>query len=240
ILRRAAQKDRRSEPADRWPLRSCGDFLEKIFMNNSKISLSRSLRINRSPRVLALLLLFASPALTQTKAPHSSAVATSSEQRTELGLQAARQNPLQLRHFLLGMPKGADLHNHLSGAVYAESWIRAAAEDHLCVDIAKLAFAKPQGSSSSGTEQACGDGKVPAADAYKDQHLFDALVDAFSMRGFVPSPGVTGHDHFFDAFSKFAGTDHRHLGEWIDEVATRAAAQNEQYLELMHTPDFGR
>jgi len=49
---------------------------------------------------------------------------------------------------------------------------------------------------------------------------------------------VTGHDHFFDTFAKFGGTDHRHLGEWIDEVATRAAAQNEQYLELMHTPDF--
>jgi len=229
----------RKNPIVPWPLRSCGDFLEKIFMNNSKISLSRSLRFSRSPRVLVLLLLFASPALTQTKAPHSSAVATSSEQRTELGLQAARQNPLQLRHFLLGMPKGADLHNHLSGAVYAESWIRAAAEDHLCVDTAKLAFAKPQSSRGSGGEQpVCGDGKVPAADAYKDQHLFDALVDAFSMRGFVPSPGVTGHDHFFDTFSKFGGTDHRHLGEWIDEVATHADAQNEQYLELMHTPDF--
>ncbi len=177
--------------------------------------------------------------MTQTKAPHSSAVATSSEQRTELELQAARQNPLQLRHFLLGMPKGADLHNHLSGAVYAESWIRAAAEDHLCVDAAKLSFSKPQPSSGSGAEQpACGDGKVPAATAYKDQRLFDALVDAFSMRGFVPSPGVTGHDHFFDTFSKFGGTDHRHLGEWIDEIATRAAGQNEQYLELMHTPDF--
>ncbi len=229
----------RKNPIVPWPLRSCGDFLEKIFMNNSKISLSRSLRFSRSPRVLVLLLLFASPALTQTKAPHSSAVATSSEQRTELGLQAARQNPLQLRHFLLGMPKGADLHNHLSGAVYAESWIRAAAEDHLCVDIAKLAFAKPQSSRGSGADQpVCGDDRVPAAGAYKDQHLFDALVDAFSMRGFVPSPGVTGHDHFFDTFSKFGGTDHRHLGEWIDEIATRADAQNEQYLELMHTPDF--
>src|SRR5438046_860921 len=58
------------------------------------------------------------------------------------------------------------------------------------------------------------------------------------MSGVVPSPGVTGHDHFFDTFAKFGGTDHRHVGEWIDEVATRAAAQNEQYLELMHTPDF--
>ena len=29
------------------------------------------------------------------------------------------------------------------------------------------------------------------------------------------------------------------LGEWLDEIATRAAAQNEQYLEIMNTPSFG-
>src|SRR5437879_3897566 len=213
-------------------------FLEKTCMKNLKINLSRSRSFSRSSRVLVLLLLLASPSLAQTKAPHSSAVPASSEQRTELGLHAARQPLLLLRPDLLGVQQGSACRAESDGAVYAESWIRAAAEDHLCVDIAKLAFAKPQGSSSSGTEQPCGDRKVPAADAYKDQHLFDALVDAFSMRGFVPSPGATAHDHFFDAFSKFGGTDHRHLGEWIDEIATRAAAQNEQYLELMHTPDF--
>jgi adenosine deaminase len=208
-------------------------------MENLKIDLTRRLSLRRACRVPVFLLLFAAGALGQEKVPRGAAAQKSPEQRAELNLQAARQNPLQLRHFLLGMPKGGDLHNHLSGAVYAESWIRAAAEDHLCVDVAKLAFAKPQTSSDGSAEQpVCGDGKVPAASAYKDQHLFDALVDAFSMRGFVPSPGVTGHDHFFDAFAKFGGTDHRHLGEWIDEVATRAAAQNEQYLELMHTPDF--
>src|SRR6267143_3919473 len=208
-------------------------------MKNSRAILLPNLSVSGAARVLVFLLFLVAPAAwCQSKAPRTTVVATKLEQRMEANLKAARENPLRLRHFLLGMPKGGDLHNHLSGAVYAESWIRAGAEDHLCVDIAKLAFAKPQGSSSSGTEQPCGDGKVPAADAYKDQHLFDALVDAFSMRGFVPSPGVTAHDHFFDAFSKFGGTDHRHLGEWIDEVATRAAAQNEQYLELMHTPDF--
>jgi adenosine deaminase len=208
-------------------------------MRNSKVNFLRSSAYARSLSVLALLLSFISPALAQTAAPRAAATQKSPEQRAELQLETARQNPLQLRQFLLGMPKGGDLHNHLSGAVYAESWIRAAAEDHLCVDLAKLAFAKPQDSPSGAAEQPeCGEGKVTAATAYKDQHLFDALVDAFSMRGFVPSPGVTGHDHFFDAFAKFGGTDHRHLGEWIDEVATRAAAQNEQYLELMHTPDF--
>ncbi len=208
-------------------------------MKNSKQNPSRSLPYSSSSRVLVLMLLIAAPILAQEKLSTAAAAQKSPEQRAELQLQAARQNPLQLRHFLLGMPKGGDLHNHLSGAVYAESWIRAAAEDHLCVEIAKLAFAKPQASPSGGAEQpACGDGKVPAANAFKDQELYDALVDAFSMRGFVPSPGVTGHDHFFDTFAKFGGTDHRHLGEWIDEVTTRAAAQNEQYLELMHTPDF--
>lgn len=216
------------------------EFQEKTSMKNLKIKSAGRFWLSESGGIFVLLLVFASPAWPQIKASSSAAAKMSFEQRAELNLQSARENPLQLRHFLLGMPKGADLHNHLSGAVYAESWIRAAAEDHLCVDVAKLAFVRPQASTSSGEEQAaCGEGRVPSADAYKDQHLFDGLVDAFSMRGFLPSPGVTGHDHFFDAFSKFGGTDHRHLGEWIDEVATRAAAQNEQYLELMHTPDFG-
>src|SRR5258706_275893 len=206
-------------------------------MKASKLHPSWSLLYFSSSRVVVVLVLMASPILAQEKPSTTPSVQKSPEQKAELNLQAARQNPLQLRHFLLGMPKGGDLHNHLSGAVYAESWIRAAAEDHLCVDVAKLAFVKAAGTSEGGLEPACGEGKVPAANAYKDQHLFDALVDAFSMRGFVPSPGVTGHDHFFDAFAKFGGTDHRHLGEWIDEVATRAAAQNEQNIELMHTPE---
>ena len=217
----------------------CRDLLEKPGMKNLKINSLQDLFFSRAALLLICLLFCASAALAQTKAARAAGVRADLEQRAEANLKAARENPLQLRHFLLGMPKGGDLHNHLSGAVYAESWIRAGAEDHLCVDAAKLAFTKAAGTADAGAEQpGCGEGKVPAANAYKDQHLFDALVDAFSMRGFVPSPGVTGHDHFFDAFAKFGGTDHRHLGEWIDEVATRAAAQNEQYLELMHTPEF--
>jgi adenosine deaminase len=139
------------------------------------------------------------------------------------------------------MPKGADLHVHLSGAVYAESFIRAAVEDNLCVDVAALAFVKPQSISNTNPPMLfCGEGKVPAANALTDQHLYDALIDSFSMRSFVPSTGVSGHDHFFDSFAKFGGTDKRHVGEWVDEVTNRAALQNEQYMELMHTPKSPR
>ena len=210
-------------------------------MNELRVSSLRCIRFLRWSGSIVFSMVACASVFSQSKSAKAATDRTSLEGRAELNLKAARANPLQLRHFLYGMPKGGDLHNHLSGAVYAESWIRAAVEDHLCVNVEKLAFAKPQpGAPGIPDQSVCGDGQVPASDAYKDQELYDALIDAFSMRGFVASQGTTGHDHFFETFSRFSGTDHRHLGEWLDEVATRAGAQNEQYLELMHTPDFSR
>jgi len=203
------------------------------------------LPLQRRHKVLlfpALLLFFSTGAAAQTNSSVSQ-TQLNGEQNTARALELARANPLALRAFLVDMPKGGDLHNHLSGAVYAESWIRGAAEDQLCIDRATLSFSKPQ--PDGGAAPSCGEGKVPASEAAKDQHLYDTLIDAFSMRGFVPSTGVTGPDHFFATFEKFGGADPpqvgsfaTHIGEWLDEVATRAAAQNEQYLELMHTPNF--
>ena len=162
------------------------------------------------------------------------------ENRTAHALDLARTDPLNLYAFLKRMPKGADLHNHLGGAVYAESWIRAGAEDNLCVELATHTFFKSRAMTDSlPPHPVCGDGNIPAAQAFADQHLYDALIDAFSMRSFVPSTGMSGHDHFFDAFAKFLAVSPSHTGEFLDEVATRAAAQNEQYLELMDTPPFG-
>ena len=147
---------------------------------------------------------------------------------------ATRQGPPALRAFLAQFPKGADLHVHLSGAVYAETFIRDAAEDGLCVDPAALKFAKPP----------CAEPLIPASRlagvlAPADQDLYDRLINSFSMRSFVPSAGFSGHDQFFGTFSRYGGLDKRHVGEWVDEVASRAAAQNQQYLELMETPAFG-
>ena len=193
-------------------------------------------------RFLYLLLVFLLPNAALAQIHSSIKSQTAAEQRTSHVLELARTDPLELQTFLKQMPKGADLHNHLGGAVYAESWIRAAAQDAFCVDLATKSLLRIEnaGTSPAASGSPCGDGTVPASDAYKDQHLYDALVDAFSMRGFVPAPGVTGHDHFFDTFDRFAAVDtgKRHTGEWLDEVATRAANQNEQYLELMETPDF--
>src|SRR5947209_18597010 len=45
-----------------------------------------------------------------------------------------RKSPPELYAFLLRMPKGADLHNHLAGAVYAETFVHQAAAKALCVN----------------------------------------------------------------------------------------------------------
>ena len=160
------------------------------------------------------------------------------EARTAHAFETARaQGPLALHAFLAEMPKGGDLHNHLSGAVYAESWIAQAAADGLCVDVATSNLIDKRDASAPS----CGNGRRPAADALSDQHFYDALVDAFSMRSFVPSAGRSGHDQFFDTFGRFqAVTPQQHMGDWLDEVSARAAVQNEQYLELMATPPFAR
>jgi len=176
------------------------------------------------------------------QAPQSSEGRTSlSEARTARAFEAARkQGPLALRTFLIGMPKGADLHVHLSGAIYAESFLRAAGEDGLCIDTKDLKFAPPVDKTCPASR-----GQVAAADTLAhieipaNQDLYNKLIDAFSMRSYVPSSSWSGHDQFFSTFAHFSGTDKRHTGEWVDEVLTRAASQNEQYVELMETPPFG-
>jgi adenosine deaminase len=163
------------------------------------------------------------------------------ELRAAKELDAIRDDPLALRIFLKRMPKGADLHNHLDGAVYAETFIRVAGEDGLCVDPVAKSFTKSQPiKSGAEPEPVCEAGDIRAADVPKNQRLYDQLVDAFSMRGFLSAQGETGHDHFFASFAKFGGTDPRHTGEFLAEVSERAATQNEQYLELMETPTWNR
>jgi adenosine deaminase len=183
------------------------------------------------PICAALLPILPSLAWAQNESQKRAATAGTAEQRAARAYDSVRANPLELEAFLRRMPKGADLHYHFSGGIYAETWIRDAAEDGLCVDLANHALVKPQ--------PFCGAGQAPAAQAFTDQNLYDSLVNAFSMRSFVATPGFSGHDQFFSTFARFGGSiSQSHAGEWLDEVASRAAAQNEQYLELMNTPEF--
>jgi adenosine deaminase len=168
-----------------------------------------------------------------TVAAQTPAIAAA-EARVAHAYDAARvQGPEALRAFLAEFPKGADLHVHLSGAVYAETFLREAGEDGLCVDPEALALVKPPCNGKFFPASELGGNITPAR-----QVIYDKMIDSLSMRGFVPSAGWTGHDQFFATFGRFGGLKKEHAPEWVDEVAARAAAQNQQYLEIMQTPPF--
>jgi adenosine deaminase len=145
------------------------------------------------PTAIACLGTCVVPFLLSPAAAESAQEMQAAAERTMQELERVRDNPLALR----------DLHNHLHSAVYAETFIKEAIEDGLCVDPAKNAFDQPH--SATGAAPQCEPSKVPAATVYKDLRLYNGLIDSFSMRGFVPSEGETGHDHFFGAFKKFGG-----------------------------------
>ena len=79
--------------------------------------------------MLRPLALLTALALTTAGAP-----APSAEARTAAYFAAIRHDPTKLVLFLEEMPKGGDLHHHLTGAVYAESYIDYAVEDGDCID----------------------------------------------------------------------------------------------------------
>ena len=130
----------------------------------------------------------------------------------------ARKNPLELYAFLLRMPKGGDLHNHLAGAIYAESFLRAAAASNLCFDKQEWQVIPACSPTNSNQE--------PAKAANNDDATVNAVIDAFSMRNFVPGR-QSAHDHFFDSFGLFSLADKGHTGEFVAELSRRAVDQNE-------------
>ena len=121
--------------------------------------------------------------------------------------------------FLTAVPKGGDLHNHLTGAVYAETYLEWARADGNCINATSFVAVA---SSQCGTAQ-----PVPVAGAFYDQ-----IINAWSMRDFVAG-AQTGHDHFFATFGKYGLIAGRHRDDDLADVATRAAAENQVYVETM-------
>ncbi len=153
------------------------------------------------------------------------------EEKAAKYMESVRHQPGLLLAFLQQMPKGGDLHVHLSGAIYAESFIDWASENALCVDR----------STSKLMHAACDscepyNNKPSVRCAYQDHILYDQLVDAWSMRNWHREE-ESGHDHFFATFEKFGPAMEKHIGDALAEVAARAATDHLQYVEVMHTAD---
>lgn len=128
--------------------------------------------------------------------------------------------------FTKAMPKGGELHNHIGGAIFPETFLKWAVEGKLCVDTEALAFRPP--CEPSGPLRT-------AASVAADDALRSALYDSLTTR----HPGFrdrSGHDQFFTAFGRFGAAGQGRDGEEIAQVMEDLARQNTFYLEAMVTP----
>jgi hypothetical protein len=191
--------------------------------------------------VSGLLLLLMTLSWQDVRAQSPTTPTSARELRVTRHLERIRREPPALRAFLRAMPKGADLHTHLSGAIYAESYIRWAADLPLCIELSTSTFVE----AVTGTAATCRDPATqrPAAQILQNPVLYRTVIDALSTRNWNPARAV-GHFQFFDAFGRFdavtpeGGEAYAVLvGRAVAEVMHRSALQNVMHLELMVSLD---
>jgi adenosine deaminase len=180
--------------------------------------------------------------------------------------QCARRDPNALRELVLAMPKGGDLHHHLTGAIYPEVLIQLASYQGLCIDLSpdgsgspKFAFQNcstpPAGQTPAGGNiplaaltadcKACpasqaaactGSVFVPACCLCSSTALYDGAVNALSMRG-VPWGTLQAHDHFFAIFGKL-GPATGNKAALMAQLRQQASRENVLYIETMSSVPY--
>ncbi|MEN6341482.1 MAG: hypothetical protein ABFC89_02875 [Methanospirillum sp.] len=135
-------------------------------------------------------------------------------------LEQVRDDPAQLYAFFHAMPKGGDLHAHLSGTVATEDLIAIGAGHGVWVDPATGV------ASANRTSPA----QVPVADALANQTLYASLVRAWSMAGYDPAAGP-GTDRFFGVFGRI-GAVSQFTPDLIRAVRNETAGTGCDYIEL--------
>ncbi|MBU8898832.1 adenosine deaminase [Corallococcus sp. H22C18031201] len=147
----------------------------------------------------------------------------SREERVGQKLESLRNQPAPLRDFLVQLPKGADLHNHLSGAVTMENLIQWGTEDGVCVNTTTWVAAAPP----------CAAGALSMVNTQTDATFKRNILEAWSMEGFQGTL-LEGHQHFFDAFGKFGAVlSEPRTDDSIADVLNTAGRNHQIYVELL-------
>jgi len=136
-----------------------------------------------------------------------------------------KDQPVLLRDFLYRLPKGGELHTHLDGAAYAESYIAWAASDGKCIDLPSYTIMPPPCDAAAD--------RPAVADIQFNADIANKIIDAFSVRNYERRT-LSGHDQVFATFARFANAVPGREGFILAEVTDRAARQNNHYLELIY------
>lgn len=150
---------------------------------------------------------------------------TDSEKLLATYLDSLRTSPKALQQFLSNMPKGADLHYHLSGGAFAEELLKLAEGEGFCIQLSDYrVYEDPTCPTSNLLDK-----------VVENPETRQALIAAWSMKHFKVIT-ETGHDHFFKAIGKYSAIVYKHRANVLADISDRSARQNQFYMEIMYTP----
>lgn len=172
---------------------------------------------------IAILLTCMTTAHAQTIDPYA--------QHASKRYQTARTSQATLKNWMQTFPKGGDLHNHLTGALYPSVLLTAVTQQNTvpwCLNPTSFAL--------SLDAQCAQDGGWTAATFQK---AYPKILPAWSMYQFPLAPPEYGHDHFFAIFGKESALA-RYYPAWpfyLSGLMQQATEQNIDYLVFQVKPD---
>lgn len=139
----------------------------------------------------------------------------------DMQLDAIRQDRPELITFLNNFPKGADLHNHASGAAYIEFALIFAAENDYYYDLDKLKIVEKD--SGSGN-------LITVKELFNREKDLQAFLNIVSTRGWHENT-INGSDHFFSTFAHLGAPNYN--SHYMAKIIARNHSQGIRYIELM-------
>jgi len=154
--------------------------------------------------------------------------------------QTTSKNTYPLTKFTTDMPKGGDLHDHFTGAIYPSQLIGYAKNDAAAPSWCAKKVSPGSVTYRVDIDNNCiADGGQLLHNISTGDPLYQALLKSWSMYDFNLMPPRYGHDHFFSVFSEENALTHyaTYRAEMLADLMRQAYKEHIDYLELMVKPD---
>jgi adenosine deaminase len=170
------------------------------------------------------------------KEPAPSANETATARYFAQIVDGAAPQQAALTMFFSQMPKGADLHHHYSGALYAEQYVDFLDKQGFCVN--KTSYRIETNPTVIAAERA-----LPAAqrsclsssEVFADDLSYRELLQRWSSKDFNNHGAIQAPPdrQFFQTFGYFGPVSNANFAEGLQTLKQRAIAENLSYIETM-------
>lgn len=166
--------------------------------------------------------------------PFAFCVSSLGAQSINACFQKIRKNEAALTAFISQMPKGGDLHNHYTGAVYAETYLEWLRKLDYSINPETFEIRSPE-DISGNPDNAFARFSVlyDSLGASRFETFKNKLFRYWSTKEYDQVHSDAREEHFFATFENFGAASGLNYAIGLQELKARAIAENVSYIELM-------